>query len=147
MFKDITLGRYYPGNSPVHRVDPRMKILLVIAFIAAVFLIQNMWLFALAGAYVILMTAVGQIPVIYVIKSLKPLKWIIIFMVVLNLFFLPSGTVLFEWWKIKLTLGGIGQAFYIAFRLILLVAGTSLLTLTTTPIALTRRPRAASYAA
>ena len=135
MLKDITLGQYFPGNSFVHRLDPRTKLLLMSAYIVAVFIVGNMWLFTLVAAYVIGVTAIAGVPVSYLWRSLKPLRFILIFMFAINLLVTVSGDTLFEWWIIKITTGGLRQAVYISLRLILLVSGTSLMTLTTTPIA------------
>ncbi len=137
MFKDITLGQYFPGNSIIHRLDPRTKLLLMIAYIVVVFLVNNIALFALPLVFVIAVTAISGVPVSYLWKSLKPLRWILIFMSVINLFVIHTGTPIFEWWIIRITWDGVRQAIYIALRLTLLVSGTSLMTLTTTPIALT----------
>ena len=137
MLKDITLGQYFPGNSFVHRLDPRTKLLLMSAYIVAVFIVGNMWLFTLVAAYVIGVTAIAGVPVSYLWRSLKPLRFILIFMFAINLLVTATGDTLFEWWIIKITTGGLRQAVYISLRLILLVSGTSLMTLTTTPIALT----------
>ena len=137
MLKDITLGQYFPGNSLVHRLDPRTKLLLMSAYIVAVFIVGNLWLFTLVAAYVIGVTAIAGVPVSYLWRSLKPLRFNLIFMFAINLLVTATGDTLFEWWIIKITTGGLRQAVYISLRLILLVSGTSLMTLTTTPIALT----------
>ncbi len=137
MFKDITLGQYYPGNSVVHRLDPRTKLSLMMAYIVVVFLVQNLWLFIPVTAYVVMVTLLARVPVNYLWRSLKPLKFILFFMFAINLLVNVSGDMIWEFWIIKITTGGIHQAVYISARLILLVSGTSLMTLTTTPIALT----------
>ncbi|HMM32300.1 MAG TPA: energy-coupling factor transporter transmembrane component T [Clostridia bacterium] len=137
MFKDITLGQYYPGDSVVHRLDPRTKIVLMIAYIAVVFAISEMWLFSVAAAFVVFTAALSRLPFSYLWKSLKPLKWVLVFMFVLNVFTIKTGKALVDWWVIKITVGGVLQALFVLIRLTLLVAGTSLMTLTTTPIALT----------
>lgn len=137
MFKDITLGQYFPGNSPVHRLDPRTKLLLMIAFLVAVFLVRDIWLFLPVAAFAIGATLLARVPLSYLWRSLKPLKWILVFMFVLNLLMIRTGEPLWDWWIIHITTGGLWQACFIALRLVLLVSGTSLMTLTTTPIALT----------
>ena len=129
MLKDITLGQYFPGNSFVHRLDPRTKLLLMSAYIVAVFIVGNMWLFTLVAAYVIGVTAIAGVPVSYLWRSLKPLRFILIFMFAINLLVTATGDTLFEWWIIKITTGGLRQAVYISLRLILLVSGTSLMTM------------------
>lgn len=137
MIKDITLGQYYPGNSVIHRLDPRTKLVLMIAFIVAVFLVKSLYLFILPAVFVVVVTALSGVPLSYVFKALKPIRWILIFMFVINLLMVRTGRTLVEWWIIKITTDGVLQAVYISIRLMLLVTGTSLMTLTTTPIALT----------
>ena len=137
MIKDITLGQYYPGNSPVHRLDPRTKLVLMIAFIVAVFLVKSLYLFILPAIFVLAVTALSGVPVSYVFKAIKPIRWILIFMFLINLFMIRTGETLVEWWIIRITEDGVKQAVYISVRLMLLVTGTSLMTLTTTPIGLT----------
>lgn len=137
MFKDITLGQYFPGDSPVHRLDPRTKLILMIAYIVAVFLVKDMWIFLFTGLYVIGVTLLSGVPLSYLARSLKPLRMILIFMFIINLLVTVTGETLVEWWIIRITTGGVRQAVYITLRLVLLVAGTSLMTFTTTPISLT----------
>lgn len=137
MFKDITLGQYFPVDSVVHRLDPRTKLLLLIMYIAAVFLVKDLWAFALLIAFMLFMTAMSKVPLSYVLKAIKPMKWLLPLMFLLNLFMIKTGTVLFNWKFITITTGGIRQALFIVLRLITLVTGASLLTLTTTPVALT----------
>ncbi len=137
MFKDITLGQYFPGDSPIHRLDPRTKIILMIAYIVAVFLVQDMWIFLFTGAYVIAAALLSGVPLSYLVRSLKPLRMILIFMFIINLLVTTTGEPLVDWWVIHITTGGVRQAVYITIRLVLLVSGTSLMTLTTTPISLT----------
>ncbi len=135
--RDITLGQYFPGESIVHRLDPRTKILLMIFLIVIIFLIESMYLFILPTVFILSVVSMAKVPVSYVVKSLKPLRWLLVFMFIINVFLVPGETVLFEWWIITITKEAIIQAFYISIRLILLVAGTSLMTLTTSPISLT----------
>ncbi len=135
--KDITLGQYVPGNSFVHRLDPRTKLLLMLLYIVMIFLVKEMWLFAIAAAFVLTVTLLSKIPFSYVLRSLKPIRLIVIFMFILNVLTITTGDVIAEFWIIKLTWGGIEQGVFITIRLVLLIMGTSLLTLTTTPIALT----------
>ena len=137
MFKDITLGQYFPGNSPIHRLDPRTKILLMIAYIVLVFLVENMWLYLLPAALVVFTVALANIPMSYLYRSLKPLRWLLVFMFVINLFFTAGETVLFEFWIIHITKEALHRSVFILIRLVLLVSGTSLMTLTTSPISLT----------
>ena len=136
MIKDITLGQYLPGHSPVHRLDPRTKIIIVFAYIALVFSIKNAVGYALAVIFPVLVCAISKISAKMMLKSLKPLVFFIIFTAVINLF-MTKGEVLFSFWIINITKEGIVLTVKMALRLILLVAGTSLLTYTTSPIVLT----------
>ena len=136
MIKDITIGQYFPGRSPIHRLDPRVKILLTLGYIIILFVARNAWGLALGvvfgfGAYLI-----SRIPLSMILKSLRPVVPIIIFTAVLNMLFV-DGEPVFEWWIIRVTREGISTAVFMAVRIICLIAGTSLLTYTTSPIALT----------
>ena len=137
MTGNITLGQFVPGDSAVHRLDPRTKILAMIAYIVLVFLVQSMAAFAVPFLFVALALLLSGVPLSYVGSSLKPMRWLIAFMFLINLFFTQGERVLFSWWIVRVTAEGVRQAVFISLRLILLVAGTSLLTLTTSPIALT----------
>ena len=137
MFKDITLGQYFPGDSVIHRLDPRTKLILMMAYIVAVFLVKDMWIFLFTALYAIGVTLLSGVPLSYLVRSLKPLKFILIFMFIINLLVTSTGEVLIDWWIIRITTGGVRQAVFITIRLVLLVSGTSLMTLTTTPISLT----------
>ena len=137
MTGNITLGQFVPGDSAVHRLDPRTKILAMIAYIVLVFLVQSMAAFAVPFLFVALALLLSGVPLSYVWSSLKPMRWLIVFMFLINLFFTQGERVLFSWWIVRVTAEGVRQAVFISLRLILLVAGTSLLTLTTSPIALT----------
>lgn len=137
MIRDITLGQYFPGNSAIHRLDPRTKLLGMIAYIVIVFLIDSLPLFLLPAVFVLLTATLAKLPLSYLVKSLKPIRLLLIFMFVINLFMVKTGDMLIEWSFIRITEGGVWQAVFITLRLILLLLGTSLMTLTTTPIALT----------
>ena len=137
MGTDITLGRYIPGNSPVHRLDPRTKILLMIVYIVLIFVVRHMPVFVIPAVFLIAAVTLSGVPFSYVWTSLKPLRFLIVLMFFFNLFLTQGETVLFSWKFLTLTQEGILQALFIALRLVLLVAGTSLLTLTTSPILLT----------
>ena len=132
----IVLGQFVPGESPIHRLDPRTKILAMIAYIVLVFLVKALAAFAVPLLLVLGALLCSGIPARYALTSLRPMRWLIAFMFVLNLFFTQGERVLFSWWIIRVTAEGLRQAVFISIRLVLLVAGTSLLTLTTSPIAL-----------
>lgn len=137
MTNAIVLGQFVPGDSPVHRLDPRTKILAMIAYIVLVFLVRAMPVFAVPLLFVLGALLASGVPARYALSSLRPMRWLIAFMFLINLFFTQGERVLFSWWIIRVTAEGLRQAVFISLRLILLVAGTSLLTLTTSPIALT----------
>lgn len=137
MLKDITIGQYFPGNSVIHRMDARIKILISFLFIVLIFFVTNFPGYGLVLAYISLIILLSGIPVKYVIKGLRPLLFIIILTFIINIFFTAGETVLLKVWKITITAEGLQQAVFMALRLIFLVAGTSILTLTTSPIALT----------
>lgn len=138
MFKDITLGQYFPGKSIIHRMDPRVKILLTIAFITSVFMIKNFTGYLICAVFTITVILTAQIPVKFVFKGLKPLFFIISFTAVINIFMTP-GVEVFRIWgtNITATYEGILLAIFMILRLTFLIIGTSVLTLTTSPILLT----------
>jgi len=137
MTANISLGQYLPGNSVVHRLDPRTKIFLMALYIAIVFVVKSLLVFTLPVVLLVAMFLFAQVPASYFFSALKPMKWLLVFMFVINLFATKGATVWFEWKFIHITQEAVEQAVYITLRLVLLVAGTSILTLTTSPIALT----------
>ncbi len=136
MIKDITLGQYFPGESIIHRTDPRVKIVLAVVFMITILTIESYAAFLLFAVLSFTAIGVSQIPVKYSLKGLKPLMFIVVFAAVINIFFTP-GTPIFEYKFIRMTVEGLDLAAKMALRLSMLVISTSLLTLTTTPIALT----------
>jgi len=136
MMKNITMGQYYPVDSWVHRLDPRTKILLTIAMIVAVFLVKTMVGYALILGFMYLTSRLSNIPFKMLLKGVKPLRFILILTFLLNLFFNTGTTMLVEWGFIKIGYEGLSTAIHYSLRLIFLVLGTSLMTLTTSPIAL-----------
>lgn len=137
MLKDITLGQFFPGNSVVHRLDSRVKIIITIAFIVMLFLPNGFYGLGIGMVFVLGAFLLSKIPFKMMLKSLKPLIPILIFTGILNLFFISTGDVLFEWKFIKITTGGAKTAAFMIIRIIGLIIGSSLLTYTTSPIALT----------
>ncbi|MDL2218694.1 energy-coupling factor transporter transmembrane protein EcfT, partial [Christensenellaceae bacterium OttesenSCG-928-M15] len=134
---NITLGQYFPGNSAIHRLDPRTKILLMLLYIVVVFFVNTLTMFLLPLLFVIGVTSLANVPIRYVIRSIKPLRFLLIFMFVLNLFLTPGETVIWSWWILELRQEALAQAIFITLRLVFLVSGTSLMTLTTSPLSLT----------
>ena len=138
MLKDITIGQHFPGNSVVHRTDPRLKILLTIAYIVLLFTVNNFAGLALSLVLLAVLYLVSKIPLRMIGKSLKPIIPIVIFTGVLNLFFMGGqGDPLWHFWVFKVYKEGIYYAIFMAVRIVALIAGTSLLTYTTSPIVLT----------
>ena len=137
MFKNVTLGQYFPGESFVHRLDPRTKLLATIALIAIVFVSKGFAGFIAIAAFVLLTAISTGVHLKFLFKGLKPIFFIIVFTFILNLFFQQTGDVLVELGFLKITTGGLTTAGFMAARLILLVISSQLLTLTTSPIALT----------
>jgi len=136
MLKDITIGQYFPGHSVIHRMDPRMKILLSIAYIVMLFVAKGFSGIAVGVVFLALSYAISRIPLSLIGKSLRPVIPILIFTAVLNMFFV-EGDPLFKWHFITITRQGLFTAGLMAVRIICLIAGTSLLTYTTSPIVLT----------
>ena len=137
MIKDITIGQSFPGHSPVHRMDPRMKLILTIFYIVILFVVSNPFGFIPAVLFLGFAYGVSKIPIKMIAKSIKPILPIIIFTGVLNLLFIDGENVLFAAGPIHITVQGIYTSLKMALRLVLLIAGTSLMTYTTSPISLT----------
>ncbi len=134
---DITLGQYFPGDSPAHRMDPRVKILLTVGYIVIVFLTRGFIGFAVILAFLLAAARIARIRYSFLLKSIKPLIFIVALTFILNIFFNRTGEPIFSWWVITVTREGLRGAVFLSLRLMLWVMGTSLLTLTTTPISLT----------
>ncbi len=137
MQQGLTLGRFLPGNSFIHRLDPRTKILLMIAYIVLVFMVRDFAAFLLPALLLAVMFACAHVPASYLFSSLKPMRFLLVFMFLINLFFTGGETILWQWKFITITAEALRQSVFICLRLALLVAGTSMLTLTTSPLALT----------
>ena len=136
MLKDISIGQFFPGKSIVHRLDPRIKILLVFGFIITLFIVRNLVSFGLIILFLAVTIFTAKIPVKTVLKSLKPILPLILFTAILNIFFI-DGHVLFRWGWIRITEDGIRLAVLMVIRIVCLITGASLLTYTTSPLALT----------
>ena len=134
--KDVAFGQYYPAKSFVHKMDARIKILAVIAYMVAVFLVKSYQFmgFATCLLFVIISTAFAKVPFVRVLKSIKAILFFIILSAVLQLFFNKTGKVVLEWKFIVITDGGLLNAGFIIARITLIVLGASLLTLTTSPM-------------
>ena len=136
MLKDVTLGQFFPGTSIVHRLDPRCKLLMTVVYIAALFTAENYVSYAAMLVVTGVCIALSRIPLKVILRGLKPLWIIIALTAVLNMFFTP-GRELVSFWKITITYEGLVRAVFMVLRITMLIAGTFLLTYTTSPIALT----------
>ena len=136
MLSDVTIGQFFPGNSVLHRLDPRMKLALTFAYIIAIFIPQNGIGLALAVVFMAVAVLVSRLPVSLVLRSMKPVLPLILLTAVINLFY-AQGEPLWQWWILRITAEGIANAIFIAVRILCLIVGTSLLTYTTSPTALT----------
>ena len=138
MLKNITLGQYYPGDSLVHRLDPRAKILIALAYIVLVFFVSNYWGYLFLLAALVGTSLLAKVPLRYLLRTLKPLRFILIFTFLLNIFFTRTGTPVYLWDNFYLfTTEGVSRAVFMALRMSFLVAGSSMLMLVTSPITLT----------
>lgn len=137
MIKDITIGQYFPGSSVIHRMDARVKILLTAVFIVMLFMADHLAGLGIGIIFTVLIFLISKIPGKMMLKSLKPIVPIIIFTAILNLFFIRTGDPYFAWKFIKITDDGVNTAVFMVVRILCLIAGTSLLTYTTSPIDLT----------
>ena len=135
--KDITLGQFFPGNSVIHRLDPRTKLLCVVLYIVALFLAS--WFITYAIMFGVLAGSIvlSRVPVKSVFRGLKPVLFIVVFTALLNIFYTPGAHVLAQFWIFTITLEGVGRAFFMVIRIMMLISGTFLLTYTTSPILLT----------
>ena len=136
MIRDITLGQYYPAESPIHRLDARTKIIGTLLYIIELFIVNNFWGFLIAGAALFAVIAVSKVPPKFIFRGLTAVFLIILFTVVLNLF-MVDGRILWQWKFLKITYEGISRAAFMGIRLVLLIIGTSMMTLTTKPVELT----------
>lgn len=141
MLKDISIGQYFPGKSVVHRLDPRIKIILTFAFIILIFIVRNdSWLnlisFGVILLFLLVVIKISRIPMKTVFKSIKPIIPLILFTAILNMFFI-DGTIVFSWWIFRISSEGIRLAVVMSVRIVCLIFGASMLTYTTSPITLT----------
>ncbi|MCD8220508.1 MAG: energy-coupling factor transporter transmembrane protein EcfT [Ruminococcus sp.] len=137
MLKDITIGQYFPGDSVVHRMDPRFKIVMTLLFIVMLFLGQHLYSMIFGIVFCMLALALSKIPMKLIWKSIRVLLPILLVTAVLDIFFIDGGDVYIKWHFIQVTEDGVTTALMMVIRILVLLAGSSLLTYTTSPIALT----------
>ena len=137
MLKDITLGQFFPGDSVVHKLDPRTKLVMLVVYIVALFVAVSWVSYALMLAFLIISVLISKIPPKSILRGMKPLVLILVFTGVLNLFFTTGEQVLVSFLGITIYVEGLSRAFFMVIRILMLISGTFLLTYTTSPIALT----------
>lgn len=137
MLKDITLGQYFPGKSPIHLLDPRTKLLFLIIYFIALFTADGWISYGIVLVFLSTVIYMTTIPLKTIVKGLKPLIFILVFTGILNLFMTPGENVLVSFWGLNITTEGLVQAIFMVSRILMLIVGTFLLTYTTSPIALT----------
>lgn len=136
MIKDITIGQYFPGDTIIHKLDPRVKIIMSFAFIISLFFIDTFYPYLMVLGLLLAVIKLSGVPIKFVLKGLKPLTFIILITFLINMF-MTEGVELFTIGPLTVTVEGLKQATFMALRLVFLIMGTSLLTLTTSPISLT----------
>lgn len=136
MIRDITIGQYFAGNSVIHRLDPRVKIIAALLFIIELFIVDNFIGFAIAAVCLGTVIAVSKVPFSFIVRGLKPIIIILLFTFTLNMFMI-DGRILWQWGFLRITAEGLRTAVFMAVRLILLIIGSSMLTLCTRPLSLT----------
>lgn len=136
MLRDITLGQYYPADSVIHKLDPRVKLFGTLIYIISLFVFKGLPAFILAAIFLVILIKLSKVPFSYMVKGLKTIVLIMLFAAVFNLFLTP-GTKLVSFWIFTITYEGLKNAVVMMVRLIFLIIGTSLMTLTTTPNELT----------
>lgn len=135
--REFSFGQYYPGDSVIHKMDARVKLLITIAYIVSIFLVDGFFGFIYTVLFLAIAILLSKTPIRIVIKTIKPILFLVIFTAVLNLFFYQGGDILWQLGFIKIYTKAIEFSIYMALRLILLVMGSSILTLTTQPVELT----------
>lgn len=134
--KDITLGQYFPGDTIIHRMDPRAKLLLTVLYIVALFMAKGLLAYGVLFAVLALWVAVSRVSPKAILRGMKPILFILVFTGILNIFYTP-GRELWHWGFLTVTVEGLWSAFFMVVRILMLIASTFLLTYTTSPIMLT----------
>lgn len=137
MIRDITIGQYYPSDSRIHRLDPRVKIVCTLLYLISLFTFKSVIGYVLATAFLVMCVRMSKVPFKFIVKGLKPIIILLMITVIFNLFLTPGGRLLVHVGVFKVTEQGLRTAVYMAVRLIYLIMGSSLMTLTTTPNQLT----------
>lgn len=137
MIRDITIGQFYNVDSMIHKLDPRVKIVITVVYVIALFLSRSPYLYGISFLALVIYIKLSRVPVKFILKGLKALWLMILFTVLLNLFSVSGARVLFQWHFLKITESGVSSAIYLGLRLVFMIIGSSMMTYTTTPNALT----------
>ena len=137
MIRDITIGQYYPAESRIHRLDPRVKIVCTLLFLVSLFIQNSLLGYEIATLYLGVVIRLSKVPLKYIVKGLKPIVILLLFTVVMNLFLTQGGEVLVQFWVFTISENGLRSSVFMAVRLMYLVAGSSIMTFTTSPNGLT----------
>lgn len=137
MLRDITIGQFFPGNSLIHRLDPRFKIIMTILFIVMLFSGGSLLCLGIGAVFTVMVILMTKIPLKMYVKSIKPLLPFLVITAAINLFLVSSGDVLWKWKFLKITDEGVNLSVFMMVRIVLLITGSSVLTYTTSPITLT----------
>lgn len=136
MLREITIGQYYPASSVIHRLDPRVKLIGTVVFVMALFMTESVFAYTLAASVLATLIAVSKVPLKFIVKGLKPIFILILFTVSINVLF-TKGHYIFSFMGINISIEGLQSAAFMTSRLIMLIIGSSMMTLTTSPIQLT----------
>ncbi len=137
MIRDITIGQYYPAESRIHRLDPRVKIVCTLLFLVSLFIQNSLLGYVIATIYLGTVIRLSKVPLKYIVKGLKPVVILLLFTVIMNLLLTRNGDTLIHFWIFTITEGGLRTSVFMAIRLMYLVAGSSIMTFTTSPNGLT----------
>ena len=136
MLRDITLGQYYQTDSCLHRLDPRVKLIATLAYVVSLFLFKNLTVYVIAAGFLWIVIKLSKVPFSFMVKGLKPVMMLLLITVICNMLFTP-GTAIVSFWRITITYEGLKMAFFMTIRFVLLIVGSTIMTLTTTPNQLT----------
>lgn len=136
MLRDLTIGQFYPVDSKIARLDPRVKMFAVIVYLVSLFIFDNFFGYAAATVYLFTVIYLSKVPLGYILRGIKPILFLLIFAAVYNLF-ATDGDIIFEWRFIRISWQGISVSIFVVMRFIYLIVGASMLTYTTTPTKMT----------
>lgn len=137
MIRDITIGQYYPAKSPIHRLDPRVKLLGTLIFVISLFIEKNVLIYGIATVVLIVLIDLSRVPFSYMLKGLKPIMFLLLFTCAMNLFFVRGEHLIWHWHFISIYTESVSRALFLGVRLTELILGSALMTYTTTPTELT----------